>query len=124
MIEPVIPESFRERPYARQHYAVIARWAAKHHPFYTRLVSGERPDFPIITRADVQDENELLLNGFEVSGRTSGSTSTPVLVSWSKDRSDLDERDTAQYVRMLGGVLAALPPRAGPSMLLKKANRL
>jgi phenylacetate-coenzyme A ligase PaaK-like adenylate-forming protein len=105
LIEPVIPESFRARPYARQHFETIARWAARQHPFYQRLVSGDQPDFPVLTRRDIQEDNELLLNGFPVTGRTSGSTATPVLVSWSKERSELDARDTATYVRWLGGAL-------------------
>jgi phenylacetate-coenzyme A ligase PaaK-like adenylate-forming protein len=105
LTQPVVPESFRARPYARQHYSVIARWAAKYHPFYMPRVHGEKPDFGVLTRADVQDGNDTLLNGFPISGRTSGSTAMPVLVSWSKERSELDTRDTAQYVRWLGGPL-------------------
>jgi phenylacetate-coenzyme A ligase PaaK-like adenylate-forming protein len=104
-MQPVVPESFRNRPYARQHFTVIARWAARHHPFYAKRVHGDAPEFPVITRADVQEDNELLLNGHEVTGRTSGSTAMPVLVSWSKERSDLDRRDTAEFVRWNGGPL-------------------
>jgi hypothetical protein len=81
MIRPVIPESFREREYARRHYEAIAAWAAEHHPFYRRLVDVEAADFPILTRRDVQDGNDLLLNGFKATARTSGSTATPVRVS-------------------------------------------
>jgi phenylacetate-CoA ligase len=105
MIEPVVPESFRTRPYARQHYFDIAAWAARHHPFYMRRVHGERPDFPLLTRADIQQDNEALLNGFEVTGRTSGSTAMPVQVAWSHERSRMDKRDTAAFVRRLGGRL-------------------
>ena len=105
MIVPEIPESFRARPYAREHYGAIARWAATEHPFYRKRVSGERPDFPVIGRLDVQEDNELLLNGHPVTGRTSGSTSMPVQVSWSRERAALDKRDTARFVRWLGGPL-------------------
>ena len=105
MIEPVIPESFRNRPYARQHYARIAAWAARHHPFYIARIHGARPDFPVITRADVQDENDALLNGFACTGRTSGSTAMPVQVAWSSERSALEERDNAEFVKLLGGRL-------------------
>jgi hypothetical protein len=105
MIEPVVPESFRGRPYARERYAAIARWAAQHHPFYARRVHGERPAFAVLTRADIQQDNEALLNGFPVTGRTSGSTSMPVLVSWSRERSLMDKRDTAGFIRQLGGPL-------------------
>ena len=105
MIEPVIPESFRDRPYAKQHYADIARWAASRHPFYMRRVRGDRPDFAVLTRADIQEDNGLLLNGAPVTGRTSGSTSMPVLVSWSAQRAQIDREDTARFVRQLGGQL-------------------
>lgn len=105
MIEPVVPESFRNRPYARQHYSEIARWAAQEHPFYKKRVHGPRPDFPLLTRADIQDDNETLLNGFPATGRTSGSTAMPVLVSWSARRAEMDRQDNAGYIRLLGGPL-------------------
>jgi hypothetical protein len=105
LIDPVVPESFRHRPYARERFSAIARWAAIHHPFYAKRVSGQRPEFPVLSRLDVQRDNDTLLNGQKSTGRTSGSTSTPVLVSWSKERSDLEKRDTASYVRWLGGPL-------------------
>lgn len=103
MILPEVPESFRHRPYARQHYSAIAGWAASEHPFYRKRVSGERPAFPVIGRMDVQLDNELLLNGHASTGKTSGSTATPVRVSWSRARAQMDKRDTALYVRWLGG---------------------
>jgi phenylacetate-CoA ligase len=105
VIRPVIPESFRERPYARRHYEAIAAWAAEHHPFYRRLFEGRSPAFPVLTRRDVQDENTLLLNGFPETARTSGSTATPVRVSWSRERARMDEGDNLQYQRWLGGAL-------------------
>jgi hypothetical protein len=105
MPELVIPESFRARPYAREHYAQIADWAARGHPFYRRRVRQTQPDFAVLTRAEIQADNELFLNGHPVTGRTSGSTSMPVQVSWSPDRARLDKRDTARYVRLLGGPL-------------------
>ena len=103
--DPVIPESFRERPYAREHYHRIAAWAARNHPFYARRVHGPRPEFAVLTRADIQEDNAALLNGFPVTGRTSGSTSMPVEVSWSRELAKLDKLDTASYVRMMGGPL-------------------
>lgn len=102
---PEIPESFRDRPYARDHYRRIAAWAAVHHPFYARRVRGSAPSFPVLTRSDIQDDNALLLNGFEVTGRTSGSTSQPVEIAWSRERSKMDRNDTAAFVRWLGGPL-------------------
>ena len=105
MIRPVIPESFRGRSYASGHYQAIARWAAENHPFYQRLVRGEQPEFPVLARRDVQEDNELLLNGFPETARTSGSTATPVRVSWSSKRSRIDAGDNREYLRLLGGPL-------------------
>jgi phenylacetate-coenzyme A ligase PaaK-like adenylate-forming protein len=108
MLDPVIPESFRDRPYARQYYARIAAWAAGNHPFYMKRVHGPKPDFPVLTRTEVQDDNATLLNGFKCTGRTSGSTSMPVEVSWSVERSRLEQHDNAHFVRLLGGRLTAV----------------
>jgi phenylacetate-CoA ligase len=102
-MRPVIPETFRDRPHARERYQAIAGWAAEHHPFYVRRVSGEAPDFPVLTRREVQEDNDLLLNGFPVTARTSGSTATPVRVSWTQQRSALERRDTAHFLKWLGG---------------------
>lgn len=100
-----IPESFESRPYARASYSRIARWALAHHPFYRQLVTDPGQPFPILTRSLVQGANALLLNGHPVTGRTSGSTSTPVEISWSPERARQDARDTALFVGWLGGPL-------------------
>jgi phenylacetate-coenzyme A ligase PaaK-like adenylate-forming protein len=105
MTEISIPETFQSRPFARAHFSRIARWALAHHPFYRKLAIEPGHAFPILTRSRVQDDNELLLNGFEATGRTSGSTSMPVEISWSPQRARQDRRDIAQYVRWLGGPL-------------------
>jgi len=123
MIRPVVPESFRERPYARRHYETIAAWAAQHHPFYRRMAASNTPEFPVLTRRDVQDDNELLLNGFPETARTSGSIATPVRVSWSKERLRMDDDDTRAYLRWLGGrlpdirIIAAALHEAGAGTL-------
>jgi hypothetical protein len=105
MIELSIPETFQSRPYARAHYSRIARWALAHHPFYQQLVTDPAQPFPILTRSMVQGANALLLNGHAVTGRTSGSTSTPVQISWSPQRTRLDAQDTELFVSWLGGRL-------------------
>ena len=51
MIELSIPETFQSRPYAREHYSRIARWALAHHPFYRQLVTDPGQPFPILTRS-------------------------------------------------------------------------
>lgn len=105
MIELPIPETFQSRPYARAHYSRIARWALAHHPFYRQLVTDPGQAFPILSRSMVQGANALLLNGHAATGKTSGSTSTPVEISWSPQRTRLDARDTAMFVGWLGGPL-------------------
>jgi phenylacetate-CoA ligase len=101
----VIPESFRDRPFARRRYAAIAGWAADHHPFYMRRISGEAPEFAVLTRREVQDDNDLLLNGAPETARTSGSIATPVRISWSRQRAKQDMADHAEYLRWMGGRL-------------------
>ncbi len=105
MIELSIPETFQSRPYARAHYARIARWALAHHPFYRQLVTDPGKPFPILTRSIVQAANAILLNGHAATGKTSGSTSTPVEISWSPQRTRLEAQDTALFVGWLGGPL-------------------
>ena len=105
MTELHIPESFRNRPYAKRHFGLIARWAVANHPFYQKHAPDPGQPFPILTRAVIQADNELLLNGFPVTGRTSGSTSTPVEMSWGPQRERLDKQDSTRLVRMMGGPL-------------------
>jgi hypothetical protein len=100
-----IPESFQQRPYARTHFSRIARWALARHPFYQELMTDPGQEFPILTRAQVQGANALLLNGHPPTARTSGSTATPVEVSWSDQRARLEQQDTRQFVEWLGGPL-------------------
>nr|MBP8098381.1 hypothetical protein [Arenimonas sp.] len=119
MIELSIPETFQSRPYAREHYSRIARWALAHHPFYRQLVTDPGQPFPILTRSIVQGANALLLNGHAVTGKTSGSTSTPVEISWSPQRTRLDAQDTALFVNWLGG---ALPNMRIVSLAAHKEN--
>lgn len=81
-----IPESFRERPYARQHFHEIVTWASANHPFYRRFCPEPHKRVPVLSRGDFTDNNELLLNGHPETGRTSGSTGVPVRLSWSDSR--------------------------------------
>jgi len=105
MTEIFVPESFQDRPYARSHYLRIARWAFAQHPFYRALTLIPGQPSPILTRAMVQGANSLLLNGHPATGKTSGSTATPVEISWSPQRTRADWRDTLEFVRWLGGPL-------------------
>lgn len=101
-----IPETFRDRPYAAAHFARIVQWAQQHHPFYRRFHSDITRPLPVITRAMVQEHNDLLLNGHPGLGHTSGSTSMPVRVSWQPGRGTLEGKDTARLIRWYGGPMA------------------
>lgn len=98
-----IPESFRNSPYAREQYTRIVEWAKNNHPYYKKTLSDTSSRAPILTREDVLDNNELLLNGHPVTGRTSGSTGVPVAISWSRERQSLENKVTQKFVSWLGG---------------------
>ncbi len=99
-----IPESFRGRPYAERHFRQIAQWAHVHSPFYRHFHAGGGVP-PLLTREILQAHNEELLNGFPVTGKTSGATSVPVRVHWGAPRSRLDHKDNLSYAGWYGGVL-------------------
>jgi phenylacetate-coenzyme A ligase PaaK-like adenylate-forming protein len=99
-----IPESFRGRPYAERHFRQIAQWARVHSPFYRHFHAGGGVP-PLLTREILQAHNEELLNGFPVTGKTSGATSVPVRVHWGAPRSRLDHKDNLSYAGWYGGVL-------------------
>lgn len=101
-VQIAIPEWYLDRPYAREHYAAIAQWALAEHPFYRKHVLDPARPFPVLTRAMVQADNELLLNGHPETERTSGATSTPVRVSWSPERARLEKHDIARMVGWIG----------------------
>lgn len=105
MTDLLIPESFQNRPYAKRRFSLIAQWARANHPFYIKHAADISKPFPILTRAAIQADNALLLNGSPVTGRTSGSTSTPVEISWAPPRERIDKQDSARLVKMMGGPL-------------------
>ncbi|MFT3806982.1 hypothetical protein [Arenimonas sp.] len=103
-----IPEWYVDRPFARGQYEAIARWAAIEHPFYRKHAPDPSLVFPVLTRAVVQADNELLLNGHPETERTSGATSTPVRVSWSPQRARREKLDAARMLGWLGGSMPVL----------------
>lgn len=107
-LQIAIPEWYLDRPYAREHYETIARWAWAEHPFYRKHVRDPSQVFPVLTRAMVQADNDLLLNGHPETERTAGSTSTPVRVSWSPERAQLEKVDAARMVGWIGEPLPVL----------------
>jgi phenylacetate-coenzyme A ligase PaaK-like adenylate-forming protein len=104
MTELAIPASFSERPYAQAQFSAMATHARQHHPFYRDFyVAGGEP--PLLTREILQANNQRLLNGHPVTGKTSGSTSVPVLIHWGPGRMKFEREDNLRYAGWFGGVL-------------------
>lgn len=103
-----VPESFRQRPYAREHFTRLVAWAAEYHPFYRERLNNPAQHIPLLGRETILAHNEELLNGFPETARTSGSTGIPVRISQSAERVAMENQDTSLFVSWLGGPL----PRA------------
>jgi phenylacetate-CoA ligase len=99
-----IPASFNERPYAQAQFSAMVRYARTHHPFY-RDFYANGGDLPLLTREILQANNERLLNGLPVTGKTSGSTSIPVRLHWAAPRVACERADNLRYAEWFGGVL-------------------
>ncbi len=96
------PESFLSDSYAQQRFTEISQWAKKNHPYYQRSLADSE-QVPILTREVILDNNEILLNGHRVTGKTSGSTGVPVQISWTQQRNELEGKVTNKFVGWLGG---------------------
>lgn len=105
MPEVMIPESLENQPYAKERFQRIVKWAANNHPFYQKRLNGMNLQIPLLTRGEILDNNNILLNGHPVTARTSGSTDVPVELSWSARRFRLEKKITARYISWLGGEL-------------------
>jgi phenylacetate-coenzyme A ligase PaaK-like adenylate-forming protein len=99
-----IPKSFIGRPYAEKHFSQIVSHAVEHSPFYKHFFASGN-EIPLLTREILQKHNDELLDGNEVTGRTSGSTSIPVRIHWGQPRSQCDAQDDERYAQWLGGRL-------------------
>lgn len=108
----LLPEHFRNRPYAAGKLQEIVQWALTSHPFYRQKYKralNSPCEIPLLTRAEILANNDLLLNGHPETGRTSGSTGIPVRFSWSTQRQQISRRESLEYTNQwLGGAL----PRA------------
>jgi len=105
MPEVMIPTSFESQPYAQERFRRIVKLAANNHPFYQQRLNGLDSPIPLLTRNEILDDNKLLLNGYPVTARTSGSTGVPVQLSWSDERLRLEKKIVARYISWLGGEL-------------------
>ena len=100
-----IPASFQQRPYAATHFQAITTLARQQHPFYQRFYQHGDGALPLLTRNILQQHNDELLNGYPVTGKTSGATSIPVRVHWSPRRTQMEQQDNRLYGRWLGAPL-------------------
>ena len=100
----------------------IVLHARRKNPFYAKWIPENGP-VPILTRRILHENNELILNGHEPNGKTSGSTAIPVRVFQPPIHNEMDLRDIAAMVKMMGGFLPrtlVIYPRGenGPADLL------
>jgi phenylacetate-CoA ligase len=82
----------------------IIAHARETNPFYAEWLEG-RESVPILTRRILLENNDRILNGYPVTGTTSGSTGIPVRVSMSPWRCRLMRKLVARYHAWLGGPL-------------------
>jgi len=105
MPEAMIPESFVNQAYAKEYFRRIVKIAVENHPFYQHRFNGMNAQIPPLSRDEILDNNKLLLNGYPVTARTSGSTGVPVQLSWSDDRLRIEKKVVARFISWLGGEL-------------------
>ncbi len=82
----------------------IVALARATNPFYAEWLEG-RECPPLLTRRVVLENNDRILNGHPVTGRTSGSLGIPVRISMSPRRLALLRSISWRYVQWLGGPL-------------------
>ncbi|MBJ7392237.1 MAG: hypothetical protein JHC85_11760 [Chthoniobacterales bacterium] len=82
----------------------IVRHARQTNPFYRDFIPQGGP-VPLLTRVMLQENNDLILNGHPVAGRTSGSTGSPVRIASTPARTQMENEDTALFVSWMGGLL-------------------
>lgn len=103
-----LPETFRQRPYASEHFPRIVEWASREHALYRERLSEPCRHVPLLDRRTALENNDLLLNGHEVTGHTSGTTGFPVRISWSSLKARRNLQAQLRFREWMGGPL----PRA------------
>jgi phenylacetate-CoA ligase len=82
----------------------IVKYARETNPFYAEWLK-DKDSVPILTRQIVLENNDRILNGHPVTGKTSGSVGIPVRISMSRRRRALIRELSARYTEWLGGPL-------------------
>ncbi len=85
-------------------FSAIVRHARRTNPFYAQWIP-QAGAVPILTRQVLQENNDLILNGNPVLGRTSGSTGMPVRVSSGPTRARMETDDYRLMAGWRGGSL-------------------
>ncbi|MEM9233172.1 MAG: hypothetical protein AAGA69_02910 [Pseudomonadota bacterium] len=98
-----IPPYLACDPHATERFPRLLEVVRKtDHPFYRERLAGDA--IPLLTRDDILDANDLLLNGHEETARTSGSTGIPVRIAWSPKRRELEQKSNQQTLKWVGAV--------------------
>lgn len=93
---------FAGRPHQAELFSRIVARARSTNPFYSEWIAD--PDHvPVLDRTTFVRNNDRILNGHEVTGKTSGSTGEPVRIHTPERLAKMQAADTARYVRLLGG---------------------
>ncbi len=100
-----IPQSFIGRAYASEYFANAVSNALQTSSFYQSHIPQPETDIPLLTRELIRDNNDLLLNGYPETGRTSGSTGVPVRISWSQLKSERERLSNQLLLDWMGGLL-------------------
>ncbi len=85
-------------------FSAIVRYARQTNPFYAEWIPPGGA-IPILTRQVLQKNNDRILNGSPVLGKTSGSTGVPVRVSTGPGRSRMEAQDYRLMINWVGGPL-------------------
>jgi phenylacetate-CoA ligase len=85
-------------------FSAIVRYARQTNPFYAQWIPPAGA-IPILTRQILQENNDRILNGSPVIGRTSGSTGVPVRVSTGMARARMETEDYRRMINWVGGPL-------------------
>jgi phenylacetate-CoA ligase len=85
-------------------FDAIVAYARETNPFYAEWLEGKE-SVPILTRRILQENNDRILNGHPITGKTSGSSGMPVRISMSPRRHRILRDITARYTEWIGGPL-------------------
>lgn len=85
----------------------IVAYAKKLNPFYRYWIRDIKNP-PILNRKTFLKNNDEILNGHEVTGRTSGSTGMPVCIAHSEARMKMNQLEGDGFINMHGGPLLCM----------------